>query len=151
MKSSSYGGWIGFGGEVTSTTTATTTTSSSNIVTIRPKDAIRRKIFIANIDSNAGLKIESSAGAIDSVTFDESNDGSSVTVRLVQSPSSSSSSSTTAAKATSAVIWLSQPSKGVNVVGSYAVSNAGAERVRGGWRVQIPEGGGGVDVVVRRG
>lgn len=114
-------GDLAFGGDIES--------SNSTMVVISPRDAIRRRIFIAALT----LKIEISAGAVQSIVHDKT--GQSVTLTIVNAVTSD------ALKASSAVVWLEKPgstTSGFNV--------AGATKERLGWVVDLSSGTGKVRI-----
>jgi hypothetical protein len=97
--------------------------SSATSVTAAPRDAVRRRVFIADLK----LKIEISAGAIHKVVYDRLANEVSLTV----DPSSTSD----ALQATTVVVWLEQPGSA-----SAGYSVAGATAGRDGFLIDIATG-----------
>lgn len=97
--------------------------SSNTMVVAEPRDALRRRVFIAELR----LKIELSAGSIQDVTHDRLRQSVSLTV--------ASAATNEALKAKAAVVWLKQP--GSSTVGFSVVGGA---RSRGGWAVDLSSG-----------
>jgi hypothetical protein len=103
--------------------------SSSSTTIVAPKDAVRRRVFIAGL----GLKVEISAGAIKEVAYDEGAQKLSLTVVPAAIDS--------ALQAKSVIVWLEQPgSDSVNF------SIAGAQQERGGWMVDLASGSANVEI-----
>lgn len=97
-------------------------------VTVQPRDAVRRRIYVAHL----GVYVTISAGQIEEFSFDTS-DPTSLEMRVV--PGS--------AKASSTVVWVETPGTSVKYVLS-----GGAEKQRGGWLVEL--GSEGADVTVSK-
>jgi hypothetical protein len=116
-------GDVAFGGDIDDSK------SSKDSIVVTPKDAVRRRVFIAEL----GLKIEFSAGAITTVVFNRSEKH----VKLTLVPAST----TEALKAKSAVVWVKQS-------GARAAEYApvGGRNERGGKVFDITTTG--VDIVV---
>ncbi|GFF69759.1 hypothetical protein IFM47457_02782 [Aspergillus lentulus] len=95
-------------------------------VTVQPRDAVRQRVYIASM----GVYIVTSSGWIDQFSFARTN-AKQVTVRLVPGPS----------KATSAIVWVESPGTSTQ----YKVTSQ-AKAMRGGWQVQLANGG--VEVTV---
>ncbi|GAQ05979.1 hypothetical protein ALT_3300 [Aspergillus lentulus] len=95
-------------------------------VTVQPRDAVRQRVYIASM----GVYIVTSSGWIDQFSFARTN-AKQVTVRLVPGPS----------KATSAIVWVESPGTSTQ----YKVTSQ-AKSMRGGWQVQLANGG--VEVTV---
>jgi len=110
-------GDVAFGGDIDEERSNETT------IVVAPKDAVRRRVFIAEL----GLKIEISAGVIEMVTYDRTMASVTLTV--------GSAAIDGALKAKSAVVWLKQNemSEGKFVVGD-------AENQRGGWVIDLASG-----------
>ncbi|KAJ4292781.1 hypothetical protein N0V90_009444 [Kalmusia sp. IMI 367209] len=115
LSNTKYGD-VAFGGNLLSTSGAST-------ISVEPKDAVKRRVFIADL----GLKAEISAGIIQKVDFDKS--ASTVTLTLA------SAATTDSLQAKSAIVWLKRPTS--TTVG-YTVSGASASR--GGWSVDLSSG-----------
>ncbi|KAL6709813.1 hypothetical protein ACN47E_000598 [Coniothyrium glycines] len=111
-------GHVAFGGDID------TAASTSTSVTVAPRDAVRRRVFIAEL----GLKAEISAGAISKVVYDMN--ARSVTLTVVAAATG------TALQAKSAVVWLEK--SGSSTPG-YTVAGGKAER--GGWSVSLAASG----------
>ncbi|GFF52291.1 hypothetical protein IFM46972_09501 [Aspergillus udagawae] len=94
---------------------------NGQVVTVQPRDAVRQRVYIASM----GVYILASSGWIDQFSFVRTN-AKQVTVRLVPGPS----------KATSAIVWVESP--GTNT--QYKVTSQ-AKSMRGGWQVQLANGG----------
>ncbi|APA14501.1 hypothetical protein SS1G_06426 [Sclerotinia sclerotiorum 1980 UF-70] len=109
-------GLIAFGGALT---------GSSTSWAVAPKDAVRRKVFIAQL----GFKFEIDAGAIASVTYTNG------TVKLTIAPIVSTVS--TMASASSTILRVTKTAQ-VGSVGKATVSELGA--LRGGWAVDLTGG-----------
>jgi hypothetical protein len=92
--------------------------SNSTTVVARPKDALRRRVFIADL----GLKIELSAGAIEKVVYDKTQKEVALTVVPAVTDE--------ALRATKAVVWLKQPGSS-----DLAYKVSGATKTRGGWEM----------------
>ncbi|KAF4233397.1 hypothetical protein CNMCM8980_000411 [Aspergillus fumigatiaffinis] len=95
-------------------------------VTVQPRDAVRQRVYIASM----GVYIVTSSGWIEQFSFARTN-AKQVTVRLVPGPS----------KATSAMVWVESPGTSTQ----YKVTSQ-AKAIRGGWQVQLANGG--VEVTV---
>ncbi|KAF2824707.1 hypothetical protein CC86DRAFT_325870, partial [Ophiobolus disseminans] len=119
-------GDVAFGGDIDEAKSSATT------IVVVPKDAVRRRVFVAEL----GLKIEISAGVINSVTYDRTASSVSLTV--------GSAATEEALKARSAIVWLKQSESGG---GKFAV--AGAKTERGGWAVDLASGS--ADVRIAKG
>ncbi|CAO2648194.1 Nn.00g074610.m01.CDS01 [Neocucurbitaria sp. VM-36] len=111
------------GDSYSNTTNITTTTTTTTSLVIAPKDAIRKRVFIADL----GLKIEISAGAIQSVVYDRT--AQSVTLTLVPAATSGGM------KAREAIVWLKERGDG-----TLGFTVLGAGRERGGWVVDLTGG-----------
>jgi hypothetical protein len=94
---------------------------NGQVLTVQPRDAVRQRVYIASM----GVYILASSGWIDQFSFPRTN-AKQVTVRLVPGPS----------KATSAIVWVESP--GTNT--QYKVTSQ-AKSMRGGWQVQLANGG----------
>ncbi|KAF2655461.1 hypothetical protein K491DRAFT_778756 [Lophiostoma macrostomum CBS 122681] len=116
-------GDLAFGGDIDKTA------SNSTAVVVQPKDALRRRVFVADL----GLKIELSAGAIEKVVYDKTQ--KEVTLTVVPAVTAD------ALSAAKAVVWLKQP--GTSEL-AYEVS--GAAKARGGWESLFSEGVGTVKI-----
>jgi hypothetical protein len=101
---------------------------SGNSVTVQPRDAVRRRVYVAQM----GVYVTISAGQIEEFSFDTS-DLSSLKLRVVSGP----------AKASVAVVWVEMP----GTSNKYVVSGKG-DKQRGGWAVEL--GSGGVDVIISK-
>jgi hypothetical protein len=101
---------------------------SDSSVTIQPRDAVRRRVYVAQL----GVYVTISAGQIEELSFDTS-DLTSLTIRVVPGP----------AKASSFVVWVETP----GTSDKYAISGK-AEKNRGGWAVKLDSGG--VDVAISK-
>jgi hypothetical protein len=101
---------------------------SGSSVTIQPRDAVRRRVYVAQ----SGVYVTISAGQIEEVSFDTS-DLTSLKLRIVPGPS----------KASSTVVWVETP----GTTDKYAVSGQ-AETQRGGWAIKLDSAG--VDVTVSK-
>ncbi|OOQ90480.1 hypothetical protein PEBR_04143 [Penicillium brasilianum] len=101
---------------------------SGNSVTIHPRDAVRRRVYVAQL----GVYVTISAGQIEEVSFD-TFDLTSLKLRVVPGP----------AKASSTVVWVETP----GTTDKYVVSGQ-AETQRGGWAIKLDSAG--VDVTVSR-
>ncbi|KAF2788955.1 hypothetical protein K505DRAFT_410596 [Melanomma pulvis-pyrius CBS 109.77] len=97
--------------------------SNSTMVETSPKDAIRRRVFVAAL----ALKIEISAGAVQTVVYDKTVQ--SVTLTIVDAVASD------ALKASSAIVWLKRPG---SITAGFSV--AGARKERLGWVVNLSSG-----------
>ncbi|KAL0930455.1 uncharacterized protein CTRU02_214530 [Colletotrichum truncatum] len=97
--------------------------SSDKAVVAEPRDAVRRRVFVADL----GLKISLSAGAIDTITYDRQ----AKTVKL----SVSAAATEAALKASSAIVWLTEPA-----AKSASFSIAGATKARGGFQIDLSSG-----------
>lgn len=113
-----YGDDLVFGGDVDEVR------SNNTALVIAPRDAVRRRVFIADL----GLKIEISAGAIQTVVYERM--AQAVTLTVVPAATSE------ALKAASAIVWL----KVMGKESSAAFTVAGAKTERGGWVVYLPSG-----------
>ncbi|KXH45065.1 hypothetical protein CSIM01_01194 [Colletotrichum simmondsii] len=107
-------GEVVFGGNVVS--------STETSVVAEPRDAVRRRVFVADL----GLKVDLSAGAIQTVTYDREGQ----TVKL----SVGAAASETALKANSTVVWLETTS------GDAKFTVSGASVARGGYLVDLSGG-----------
>lgn len=105
--------------------------SSGGVITVAPRDAVRRRVFIAELR----LKIEISAGAIGKFVFDR--DAQSVVMTLVPAATDE------ALQAKSAVVWLKQSGQ---ETASYTVADATASR--GGWEVDVTAAGSQVTIAM---
>ena len=99
-------GMVAYGGIITSAT--------PNAVTLQPRDAIRRKVFVAPV----AVLIEVDAGAIQEVTYHPAK--STISVTLGQNPGG--------AQAESAILWIETDS-------SYTVTSGAAKKARNGWQI----------------
>jgi hypothetical protein len=97
--------------------------SRATSVTAAPRDAVRRRVFIADLK----LKIELSAGAIQKVVYNRL--ASEVSLAVV------SSSTSDALQATTVVVWLERPG---STSAGYTV--AGATAGRGGFLIDVATG-----------
>ncbi|KAF7863057.1 hypothetical protein EAF04_007140 [Stromatinia cepivora] len=109
-------GLVAFGG---------TLTGSSTSWTVVPKDAVRRKVFIAQL----GFRFEVDAGAIASVTYKNG------AAQLTIAPSVATVS--TMARASSTILRVTKTAQ-VGSVGNAVVS--GLKLLRGGWAVDLADG-----------
>ncbi|CAI6340712.1 unnamed protein product [Periconia digitata] len=109
-----YGDLV-FGGDVVA--------SNGSAITVTPRDAVRRRVFIAAVE----LKIEISAGALQTVVYDKQEQ--SVLLDIADAVVDD------ALKAKSTVVWLSRP--GQDAIG-YQVKDGKLQR--GGWTVDLPDG-----------
>lgn len=100
-----------------------TLTSSGNSVTVLPRDAVRKRIFIGPLS----VLVTIDAGAIDRFTYDAS--ARTVSVTIVQQ-----SGSPTAAQA---AIWV-QSTAG----GTWTATGTGIKTGRGGWLFPLTSSGG---------
>ncbi|KAF2034548.1 hypothetical protein EK21DRAFT_97622 [Setomelanomma holmii] len=110
-------GDVALGGDVDETA------SNATVVVVWPKDAVRRRVFVAEL----GLKIELSAGAIQKVVFDRN--AQSITLTIADSATSD------ALKARSAIVWLKEMGSSSTTFGV-----AGAQEARGGAVVDLVSG-----------
>lgn len=101
--------------------------SSSSELRVQPRDAVRRRVYIAQM----GVYITLSAGWIKEFVFDAG--GNSVSLSLVPGP----------AKVSTAIVWVDMPGTSQE----YAVTEDSKGKERGGWVAQL---GGGVDVIVSK-
>ncbi|CAI7669971.1 unnamed protein product [Penicillium pancosmium] len=101
---------------------------SGSTVTVHPRDAVRRRVYIAPM----GIYVVISAGQIDRYAFDES-DATSLRLHIVSGP----------AKALDTIIWVETP--GTN--DEYAVMGQN-KKIREGWQVKL--GSRGVDITVSK-
>ncbi|KAJ4369573.1 hypothetical protein N0V83_005335 [Neocucurbitaria cava] len=113
-----YGGDLVFGGDIDEERSNTTT------LVVAPRDAVRRRAFIADL----GLKIEVSAGAIQTVVYERMTHA--VTLTVVPAATSD------ALKASSVIVWLKVMGEG----NTTAFTVAGAKVERGGWVVDLTSG-----------
>ncbi|KAJ5436611.1 hypothetical protein N7445_007496 [Penicillium cf. griseofulvum] len=102
---------------------------NGNTVTVQPRDAVRRRIYVAHM----GVYVTISAGLIEEALFDISLPTS---LQLHIVPGSSDVSSI--------VIWVESP----GTEDEYAVDGSQLKRARGGWNVEFVSGK--ADVVVSR-
>lgn len=116
VNDSRYGALV-FGGDFDGTA------SNSSTIVVEPRDAVRRRVFIGDI----GLKIEISAGAIETVQYSMATDE--VVMDIVPAATSG------ALQATNATIWLKQPASG-NL--GFKVNDSTKER--GGWAFSLGRG-----------
>ncbi|OHE97280.1 hypothetical protein CORC01_07335 [Colletotrichum orchidophilum] len=107
-------GAVVFGGNVVASTETT--------LVAEPRDAVRRRVFVADL----GLKVVLSAGAIQTVTYDQQGP----TVKLSVRPAASEA----ALKATSTIVWLQ------TTVGEVKFTVSGAGESRGGYLVDLSGG-----------
>ncbi|CBY00579.1 hypothetical protein LEMA_P017090.1 [Plenodomus lingam JN3] len=103
--------------------------SNAGSLTVAPKDAVQRRVFIAAL----GLKVEVSAGAIAEFVYEKETRR--VVLTLVPATRAE------ALQAKSAVVWLKESGK--EDVG-YSVE--GGKASRGGWEVEVAAGGSKVTV-----
>lgn len=101
---------------------------SSGSVTVQPRDAVRRRIYVAQM----GVYVTISVGQIEEFSFDIS-DLTSLKLRVVPGP----------AKASSTIVWVETP----GTANKYVVSGK-AETQRGGWEIEL--GSAGADVTVSK-
>lgn len=101
---------------------------SGSTVTVHPRDAVRRRVYIAPM----GIYVIISAGEIDRYSF-ESSDATSLRLHLVSGRT----------KASDVIVWVESP----GADGEYGV-DGGNKKVRGGWQVNIDSGE--VDVKVSK-
>lgn len=119
VRDSKFGD-VAFGGDIDEAK------STSNVVVVSPKDAVRRRVFIADL----GLKVELSAGSIKTVTFDRGSQTVSLDVE--------GAVTSNALEADSTIVWLK------TTTGAFTVSGAGQDR--GGWKVSLAAGGATVQI-----
>lgn len=122
VKDAQFGD-ITFGGDIDESK------STENFVVITPKDAVRRRVFVAEL----GLKIEISAGAIEKVVFDRR--GGSVKLTVIPAPTKN------ALKAKSVVVWV------VQFGSEFSAVDGRAERGGKSYEVLIN----GVEITIARG
>ena len=103
-----------FGGDIDEEKSTATST------VVAPKDAVRKRVFIADME----LKAEISAGAITEIVYDETAQKLSLKVAPAVSEK--------ALQAKSAIVWLEQP--GSSTVG---FTVAGAKQERGGFAIDL--------------
>ncbi|KAJ5160331.1 uncharacterized protein N7482_007335 [Penicillium canariense] len=101
---------------------------SGSTVTVQPRDAVRRRVYIAQM----GVYVTISAGQIESFSFDTSDP---ISVKLHVAPGP--------AKASSTIVWVETP----GTPDHYVVAGK-TEKQRDGWTVEL--GSGGTDVTVSR-
>lgn len=101
---------------------------SGGTVTVHPRDAVRRRVYIAPI----GIYVVINAGQINWYSFDKS-DATSLRLHIVSGP----------AKSLDAIIWVESP----GTDDEYAVTG-GNRKNREGWQVKL--GSAGVDVIVSK-
>lgn len=106
--------------------------SSASSTVVAPKDAVRKRVFIAAI----GLKVEISAGAISEIVYDDS--AQKLSLKLVPAVSDK------ALQAKSAIVWLEQPAAATDTVGYTVV---GAQQERGGFVVDLASGNANVEIL----
>ncbi|KAF2246919.1 hypothetical protein BU26DRAFT_407003, partial [Trematosphaeria pertusa] len=97
--------------------------SNGTIVAVEPRDALRRRVFVADL----GLKIEISAGAVERAEYDKA--GQIVTLSVLPAAASE------ALQAKSAIVWLKRPGSS-----SVGFSVPGLNEARGGWAVDLSSG-----------
>lgn len=119
------GGLAAYGAALETTTSGS---GSTAVVTLRPRDAARRRVFVGPL----GLLVEIDAAAIESVAYTASD--ASLVVTLGQLDGVPTTNST--------VMWLSREDGDAG----YTVTGAGVAEARLGW--QIPLGSGSVSVSV---
>ena len=112
-----------FGGDIDETR------SSASSTVVAPKDAVRRRVFVADL----GLKVEISAGAIEELVYDSAAKKLSLTIVPAVSKS--------ALQAKSTIVWLEQPS-----LEAVEFTVAGAKQERGGYIVDLTGGSASVDI-----
>lgn len=115
-------GDLAFGGDIVS--------ADGTTIVVEPRDAVRRRVFFAA----TGLKVEISAGALQSVAFDKQTGSATLTI--------ADAVTSDEIKAKSVVVWLTRPGEGA--IG-YAVE--GAQGERGGWAVDLSGGNAEVSIV----
>lgn len=93
---------------------------SGSTVTVRPRDAVRRRVYIAPM----GIYVTISAGQIDKYSFDKP-DASSLQLHIASGP----------AKALDVIVWVESP----GTDDAYAVTGK-SEKLRGGWQVKLDSG-----------
>ncbi|KAJ4987340.1 hypothetical protein SVAN01_07210 [Stagonosporopsis vannaccii] len=103
--------------------------SSASTIVVAPKDAVRKRVFIADL----GVKAEVSAGAIREIIYDQG--AQKLTLKVVPAVSDK------ALQAKSAVVWLEQP--GADTI-SFTV--VGAQQQRGGFVVDLTSGSANVEI-----
>ncbi|KAH7067117.1 hypothetical protein FB567DRAFT_259834 [Paraphoma chrysanthemicola] len=113
VRDTQYGD-IAFGGDIDEAASNATT------VVVAPTDAVRRRVFVADL----GLKLELSAGALQQVIVNR--DTRSVALII------NNAATTDALKATSAILWLKSPG---SITTAYTVTSAA--KGRGGWVVNL--------------
>jgi hypothetical protein len=99
---------------------------SGNSVTVQPRDAVRRRVYVAHL----GVYVTISAGQIEEFSFDTSG-LSSLKLSVVPGP----------AKASSTVVWVETP----GTTDKYVVSGK-ADKQRGGWAIELGSAGAGVTI-----
>ncbi|CAI7600922.1 unnamed protein product [Penicillium discolor] len=92
--------------------------TNGNMVTVEPRDAVRRRVYVAQL----GVYVTISAGLIKEVSFDISQRRS---LQLLIVPGSSDVSSV--------IVWVETP----GTEDGYAVAGNQLQRTRGGWNVKF--------------
>ncbi|KAJ5158734.1 uncharacterized protein N7500_008385 [Penicillium coprophilum] len=105
-------GLVAFGGNIA---------TNGNTVTVQPRDAVRRRVYIAQM----GIYVTISAGLIEEASFDVSLP---TTLQLRIVPGSSAVSSV--------IVWVETP----GTENDYAVTGGQLQRTRGGWSVKFASG-----------
>ncbi|KAJ9155696.1 Glycoside hydrolase family 43 protein [Pleurostoma richardsiae] len=108
-------GWAAYGGVVV---TSSSGGSGGGVVTMEPRDAARRRVYIAPLS----VMLEVDAGVIQEIAYDTEN--ASLTVTLAQLEGG--------AEATSAVLWI-EADTGAN----YTVATPGIAKARSGWQIPL--------------
>ncbi|KAF6814612.1 hypothetical protein CPLU01_14363 [Colletotrichum plurivorum] len=103
-------GLVAFGGSLT---------SSGGTVTVAPKDAVRKRVFIGPL----GLFVSVDAGVISQVSYVAASRSVSVTLGQLDG----------VPRAASAVLWLEAPAGGAG----FRVTTSGIAQARGGWQVPL--------------
>lgn len=116
VRDDHYGN-LAFGGDIDEGS------SDATSITVLPKDAVRRRVFIAELQ----LKIEISAGALEQIIYDTVTQG--VTLRLVPAATKD------ALQARRAIVWV-QSLRFTTV--NFTIT--GAAKERGGWAVDLATG-----------
>lgn len=119
----SLGGLVAFGGILTRPGTA----NNTDMVKIEPRDAVRRKVYLAQY----GLSFSVDAGAIDCLTY--ANGSFSVVV------APSITSLPAMPLAASAILWIEKMAQVGNFTQPVVVS-LGISQERNGWKVDLRNG-----------
>lgn len=93
--------------------------SSEGVVTVQPRDAARRAVFVAPL----GVLVTSDAGEIQEITYKLDSKGFTVTL----------GQNTGGPQASSAVLWIDTPSADTN----YTVTSGSFEKSRQGWQIPL--------------